>query len=139
MAKQAVQHSVTEQNLDFEQKIQKLREIYADANNISKAALENVIRNLQSAESQTASATKMESAGRIGVREGKVSELTAILSLKPGGAKRMRAFLELAWRPRQSKRGLGWHCSRHALGLSGQRHEGAVRQHLRRRLGSLHR
>ena len=38
---------------------------------------------------------KMESAGRIGARQGKVSELTVIVPLKPGGAKRMRAFLEL--------------------------------------------
>ena len=37
----------------------------------------------------------MESAGRIGARRGKVSELTAILPIKPSAAKRMRAFLEL--------------------------------------------
>ena len=37
----------------------------------------------------------MESAGRIGARRGKVSELTTLLPIKPSGAKRMRAFLEL--------------------------------------------
>ena len=37
----------------------------------------------------------MESAGRVGVRLGKVSELTIIVPLAPGGAKRLRAFLRL--------------------------------------------
>ena len=37
-------------SLSFEEKIRKLREIYADAGDISKTALENVIRSLGSAE-----------------------------------------------------------------------------------------
>ena len=37
----------------------------------------------------------MESAGRAGSRLGKVSELTLIFPLVPGGAKRLRAFLRL--------------------------------------------
>ena len=37
-----------EQPLDFEHRVQKLREIYADASEISKTALENVIRSVQS-------------------------------------------------------------------------------------------
>ena len=37
----------------------------------------------------------MESAGRVGARLGKVSELTIIVPLAPGGAKRLRAFLRL--------------------------------------------
>jgi len=37
----------------------------------------------------------VESAGRVGVRLGKVSELTMIVPLAPGGAKRLRAFLQL--------------------------------------------
>ena len=95
MTTQTVEKTATKQPSDFEQKVQKLREIYADAGDISKAALENVIRALSPEASATASAKeKMESAGRIGARQGKVSELTVILPLKPGGAKRMRAFLE---------------------------------------------
>jgi hypothetical protein len=43
----------------------KLREIYADATDISKAALEDVIRAVQSGEPGTES-VPMESAGRIG-------------------------------------------------------------------------
>ena len=37
----------------------------------------------------------MESAGRVGSRLGKVSELTIIVPLAPGGAQRLRAFLQL--------------------------------------------
>src|SRR5208283_3715695 len=68
--------------------------IYADATEISKTALENVIRSVQSGAPGTDSAP-MESAGRIGARRGKVSELTTLLPIKPSAAKRMRAFLEL--------------------------------------------
>jgi hypothetical protein len=94
MTKQAVQKTVGEQASNFEQKVQKLRALYADANEISKTALENVIRGLSTAKSDSASGTPTESAGRIGARQGKVSELTVIAPLKPGGAKRMRAFFE---------------------------------------------
>ena len=94
MTAQAVTKRESEQSSDFEQKVQKLRALYADASEISKAALENVIRALQSAGPATESAGKAESAGRIGARIGKVSELTVILPLRPGGAKRMRAFFE---------------------------------------------
>jgi hypothetical protein len=87
--------TVSAQPSDFEQKVEKLRKIYADASDISRAALENVIRALGSEASATASPTEVDSAGRIGASEGKVSELTAILPLRPGGAKRMRAFLAL--------------------------------------------
>jgi hypothetical protein len=49
---------------------------------------------VQSDKPATASAP-MESAGRIGARRGKVSELTTLFAITPSGAKRMRAFLEL--------------------------------------------
>jgi hypothetical protein len=48
MTIQAVEKTVTEQPADFEQKVKKLREIYADASDISKAAPETVIRQLRS-------------------------------------------------------------------------------------------
>ena len=84
----------SEQPLSFEQRVQKLLEIYADATEISKTALENVIRSVKSAGPAT-EFLPMDSAGRIGARRGKVSELTAILPITPSAAKRMRAFLEL--------------------------------------------
>ena len=37
----------------------------------------------------------IESAGRVGIRLGKVSELTMVVPLAPGGAERLRAFLKL--------------------------------------------
>src|SRR6266446_4133249 len=83
-----------EQSSDLEQKIQKLRKLYADASEGAKAALENLIRTLRSGPTATAPAVRTESAGRIGRRQGKVSELTVIVPLAPGGAKRLRGFLE---------------------------------------------
>jgi hypothetical protein len=94
MSIQAASKSASKQPSDFEHKVQKLRELYADASEISKAALENVIRSLGSGGPTAASAKKIASAGRIGARQGKVSELTVIAPLKQGGAKRMRAFFE---------------------------------------------
>ena len=74
---------------------QKLRELYANAPQTSKAALENMIRELKSGAPAKESAIRTESAGRIGRRQGKVSELTVIVPFAPGGAKRLRGFLEI--------------------------------------------
>ena len=79
---------------NVQQKIQQLRELYADAPELSKKALENVIGELTDQVSQTPP-PPVESAGRAGIRLGKVSELTLIIPLAPGGAKRLRAFLKL--------------------------------------------
>jgi len=76
-----------------EGKIQQLRQLYADAPQFAKVALENTIRDLTSAASQPRS--RMESAGRTGSRQGKVSELTVIAPLARGGAARLRALLQL--------------------------------------------
>src|SRR5262245_55254159 len=75
-------------------KIQQLREIFADAPELGKKALENVLRELTSDASETPP-PPIESAGRVGSRLGKVSELTIIVPLAPGGARRLRAFLKL--------------------------------------------
>jgi hypothetical protein len=93
MTTQAVKKPASGQTSDFEHKLQKLRELYADSSEISRTALENVIRSL-GPNPKIAETKQIESAGRIGAREGKVSELTVIAPLKPGGAKRMRAFFE---------------------------------------------
>ncbi len=85
----------SEQSSDLEQKVQKLRELYADAPEIGKTALENLIRALKSGARAKESAEPIGTAGRIGRRQGKVSELTVIAPLAPGGAKRLRAFLEI--------------------------------------------
>ncbi len=94
MTTQAVKKPGSEQPSDFQHKVQKLREIYADATDVSKAALENVIRAVHSGGPAVESGP-VESAGRIGARRGKVSELTTLFPINPSAAKRMRAFLEL--------------------------------------------
>ena len=75
-------------------KIQKFRELFADAPELGKKALENVLREIASQVSE-APPPAIESAGRVGARLGNVSELTIIVPLAPGGAKRLRAFLRL--------------------------------------------
>jgi hypothetical protein len=95
MATQKQVKTKSEQSTDLEEKVQKLRELYADAPEIGKTALENVIRALKSGTPAKEPAAPVGTAGRIGRRQGKVSELTVIAPLAPGGAKRMRAFLEI--------------------------------------------
>ena len=75
------------------EKIQALRDLFADAPEVGKTALENVLRDLTS---QVADPPPpVQSAGRAGLRLGKISELTIIAPLAPGGAKRLRTFLQL--------------------------------------------
>jgi hypothetical protein len=77
----------------FEEKIQQLRELYADAPELGRTALENALPDLISQVSEPRS--RMASAGRAGVRQGTVSELTVIAPFAPGGAQRLRALLRL--------------------------------------------
>jgi hypothetical protein len=79
--------------LSGEEKIQQLRGLFADASEVGKRALENVIKELSSQVSEPP--PPIESAGRVGARLGKRSELTIIVPLVPGGAKRLRTFLQL--------------------------------------------
>jgi len=81
----------SEQDPTVEEKIERIREVFADGPSVGRAALENVIQELTSQDA----ASRMESAGRVGSRQGKVSELTVITPFAPGGAERLRAFLQL--------------------------------------------
>jgi hypothetical protein len=81
-------------DLTVEEKISQLRELFADAPEVGKTALENALHELTSQAAQTPP-PPIESAGRVGSRLGKISELTIIVPLAPGGAKRLRAFLQL--------------------------------------------
>jgi hypothetical protein len=78
-----------------EQKIARFRELFADAPETGRTAVENVIHELASQVSAHQPASRMTSAGRAGSRQGKVSELTMIVPLAPGGARRLRGFLQL--------------------------------------------
>jgi len=74
-------------------KIKKVQELYADAPEIGRVALKRGID--EGLARELAAATQRESAGRIGARQGKVSELTAFIPLEPGGGKRIRGLLDL--------------------------------------------
>src|SRR5262245_13088633 len=84
------------QNQTVEDKIRRLRELYADAPEVARTALENLIEGMKAVlgSEQKARIERASTAGRIGLRQGKVSELTVILKLLPGGANRIRAALE---------------------------------------------
>ncbi|MFJ2771010.1 hypothetical protein [Streptomyces sp. NPDC087300] len=77
-----------------EQQAKQLREVFADAPDMAKRALENVLKDLVTQATEASPA--MRSAGRIGSRQGTVSELTIIVPFAPGGAERLRAILKLA-------------------------------------------
>src|ERR1041385_4401566 len=85
--------SATEPKSDaaVEQKVKQLRELYADAPESVRIALEKGLPNLKR---EMAAATGAQNAGRIGARQGKVSELTGIIPFAKGGAKRLRGLLK---------------------------------------------
>ena len=91
MTTQTVTRPESDQTL--EKKIQRLRELYATGPEIGKTALEKVLGELTSFASTTRA--RVESAGRTGIRQGKVSELLFIPPFAPGGAERLRALLQL--------------------------------------------
>ena len=83
-----------EQDQTVETTIQQLRELYADAPELAKVALEHALPTLVS-QALEASSSQTESAGRIGIRLGSVSELTVLAPFAPGGARRLRTLLRL--------------------------------------------
>ena len=95
MDKQAQVQTGPEQEQVVAQKIQQLRELYADAPEMGKVAVEHLLSALQSEMAARTEAAMTLSAGRIGVRQGKVSELTVIAPFAEGGAKRLRSLLQL--------------------------------------------
>ena len=94
MTIQAETATAPEPEQTMEQKIQKLRELYADAPEVGKQALQNILRE-GGASWVAKPRTRMESAGRVGNRQGRVSELTVIAPVAEGGAERLRGFLQL--------------------------------------------
>jgi hypothetical protein len=92
MATQIATANRPKQDSAPERQLRKLREIYADAPEVGRVALEKIMSELEAA---VRSRQKAATAGRIGLRQGKISELTTIVKLKPGGAKRLRALLDV--------------------------------------------
>jgi len=75
-----------------EKQIQRLRELYADAPEVGRVALENLIDSLKDG-TIAPQDTSTSSAGRVGARRGKVSEFTMLIPLAKGGAKRFKEIL----------------------------------------------
>ena len=94
MATQTLTPTESERARAGKEKIRQLRELFADAPEVGRKALDNVLHELTAQASETPP-LPVESAGRAGVRLGKVSELTIVVPLAPGGAKRLRAFLQM--------------------------------------------
>ena len=94
MVMQAQTSASPEQDQTAEEKIRQLRALFADAPEVGRSALERVLQDLTAQASQTPP-PPVESAGRVGARLGKVSELTILVPFAPGGAQRLRAFLQL--------------------------------------------
>jgi hypothetical protein len=94
MSTQTVTSTKAEKEQAGAEKVRQLRELFADAPEMARTALEHALPALTSQASE-AQASQMASAGRIGIRQGTVSELTVIAPFAPGGARRLRAVLRL--------------------------------------------
>ena len=92
MSPQTATASRPQQGLTVDEKLRKLKELYADAPDIGRAALKNGLPMIME---ELSAAGRAQTAGRIGARQGKVSELTVFLPFVKGGAKRLRGLLQL--------------------------------------------
>jgi hypothetical protein len=84
-----------DQGRTVEEKIQQVQALHADAPELARVALEHLLSALQSEMAARSEAAMTVSAGRIGIRQGKVSELTMIAPFAAGGAKRLHGLLQL--------------------------------------------
>ena len=88
----------TKSTLSAEQKekLQEIRALFAEGPEVGQRALERLIERAGEGGGQIAQkpAAEITNAGRIGLRQGKVSELTVIAPFAEGGAKRLRALLK---------------------------------------------
>lgn len=88
------QESGSDPRLEGESRLAEFRriaqEIAADAPQVAKIAIDALVRN-----HDPLLAGSSQSAGRVGRQSGNVSELTAIATLKPGGADRLRRLFKL--------------------------------------------
>jgi hypothetical protein len=92
MAEQTRSTTGSIQDQLVERKIQELQQLYAGAPELGRAALQN---GLPALKRELAAATGTQSAGRIGARQDRVSELTGIIPFVEGGAQRLRGLLQL--------------------------------------------
>jgi hypothetical protein len=96
MATQTQTGTAPEPELTVEKTIKNLQELFADAPELGRVALERRLVDLKGEMAAAASASRAaQTAGRIGARHGKVSEFTLMLPFAEGGPKRLRAILQL--------------------------------------------
>src|SRR5262245_19661065 len=88
----ATQAAASNAPINAAERFQKLREAYAEAPEVGRIAFDKVKDELEAA-IRLQQKQGVSTAGRIGLRRGKVSELTGIVNLAPGGAKRLRLLL----------------------------------------------
>ena len=94
MSTQTLTSTNAEKEQSGKDKVQQLRDLFADAPELGRKALENALPEIR--KQAATPPPPIETAGRVGARLGKVSELTIIVPMAPGGAKRLRAFLRMA-------------------------------------------
>ena len=88
-----VQDKMTAEQKD---KLREIRALFAEGSEVGQRALENLIAKAGQSGGQMDQEppAPLTTAGRIGLRQGKVSELTVIAPFAQGGAKRLRALLK---------------------------------------------
>lgn len=74
----------------FDEVSRRVQEVAGDAPHLARIAIEAMVRNHNPDLKGTA-----DSAGRVGLRSGKVAELTVVARLKPGGAERLQRIFDL--------------------------------------------
>jgi hypothetical protein len=81
---------------EIKDKVEELRALFAEGNEIGLKALDRLIAKGGQTGGQIGQEppAPITNAGRIGLRQGKVSELTVIAPFAEGGAKRLRALLK---------------------------------------------
>jgi hypothetical protein len=85
----------TKPTAEQKEKLQEIRALFAEGSEIGLRALDNLIaRAEREGPSDKPPPAPLTNAGRIGLRQGKVSELTVIAPFAEGGAKRLRALLK---------------------------------------------
>jgi len=73
-----------------------ITELFSDAPPLAQTAVRNLVKDMKArGELGKQPESEPTTAGRIGSRLGKVSELTILAPLVPNGAKRIRGFIEL--------------------------------------------
>ena len=92
MATQTSTVNTVDKGLTVEQKVEQIRKAFADGPEIARVAVE---KSLAALKQELAAPSRQQSAGRVGARQGTVSELTLIIPFVPGGAQRLRVLLQM--------------------------------------------